>query len=271
MEEGRRVAYEGTGETAAREVTSASEIGERIAAILDAAEDSAERIRAEARAEAAEILHRAHERAAARVAELTHEPERLRDDAARVADETRAAAEAYSVETRTAADSYSADTRRTADEQARELVAAAQREVDSLRHEANEDVRRIEDEGRRRQEEMDAQLREVTRTRDSAIDNVRAAVAGLRDAAEQLETQVLPAAGGPTPPAPPPAPSRGWSRLLRREAAQPAPAAVASVPTPTDDLYARAKELGIRGRSKMTREELEEAIRVAQTPNGEPL
>src|SRR5919197_1120235 len=121
MEEGRRVAYEGTGETAAREVTSASEIGERIAAIPDAAEGSAERIRAEARAEAAEILHRAHERAAARVAELTHE--------------------------------------------------------------ANEDVRRIEDEGRRRQEEMDAQLREVTRTRDSAIDNVRAAVAGLRDAA----------------------------------------------------------------------------------------
>ena len=243
----------GTPEEHVTTPRAADEIGARITAILDAAEASAEKIRTEARAEAAQIVHQAHERAAARVEELTREPERLRDEAARESDEVRALANAYAEETRSKADVEAAD-----------LVAAAQREAQELRRDANDDVQRNEDEGRRRQDELNAQIRELSGVRDEAIEHIRAAAGGLRSAAERLETQVLPAAGGP---APEPPPARGWSKLLRR-GPEASPSNDGSR-VPSDDLYERAKELGIRGRSKMTRAELEEAVRNTSTANGD--
>jgi hypothetical protein len=154
------LAHEGTVSAAAAEAApfAPSEIGERIAAILDAAEASAERIRSDARNEAAQILREAHERAARRALELTAEPERLRDEAARAAVATRSQADA----------------------DAGRLVSAAQADADALRRAARDDVRRIEDE-----------VRELERVRDGALENVRAVIAGMRSAADRLEQHEL--------------------------------------------------------------------------------
>lgn len=251
-------------ETEAPEAPLAStEVGQRIAAILDAAEASAEGIRAAARAEAAEIMRQTHERSAVRAVELTREPERLRDEAARASDEVR-----------TEADAYAAQTRSAAKAEAQELVAAAEREAQSLRQAAQDDVRRIEEEGRRRQQELGLEIRELTQVRGDAIDNIRVAVGGLRGAADRLESQ-LPATGEPSEAdLSQNGAGRGWARLLRRESNGHGPSLhvvdAATAASPSDDLYERAKELGIRGRSKMSKAELEDAVRSASTSNGGP-
>ena len=58
-----------------------TEVGERVAGVLRAAEDAAEQIRADARSEAAAVVERAHEDAAARIQELTRAAEQTRADA----------------------------------------------------------------------------------------------------------------------------------------------------------------------------------------------
>jgi alanyl-tRNA synthetase len=92
-----------TVEAAPAAPQATSEVGDRIAAILDAAEASAERIRTQAREEAAEILRHAHAEAATRAEELSREPQRLRDEAAAAAETTRQTAEHHAAELRAAA------------------------------------------------------------------------------------------------------------------------------------------------------------------------
>jgi vacuolar-type H+-ATPase subunit E/Vma4 len=220
----------GTAGAAAGEAApvASSEFVERIAAILDGAEASAERIRSEARNEAAQVLREAHARAAQRAVELTAEPERIRDEVARAAAETRAQADEYATETRAAADA-----------EAGQILASAQAEADALRQAAQDEVRRMVDEGRRQQDELAAQVRDLARMREGAIEDVRAVIAGMRSAADQLERDGV--------------------------------GASTTAETPSDDLQARAKKLGIDRHSEMTREQPEDAIRVVQTPNREPL
>src|SRR5690242_2780377 len=70
-----------------QEPPASGDISGRIAAILDTAEEEAEKIRERARAEASTIIRAAHSSAAERVDELTREPERLRNEAEREANE----------------------------------------------------------------------------------------------------------------------------------------------------------------------------------------
>jgi hypothetical protein len=229
-----------------------SEIGDRIAAILNAAEEAAERIRTTARDEAAGILRHAHETAAHRVEELTREPERLRDEAAQAAHRTREEA-----------DAYSSDTRSDADRVARETVAQAQAEAEELRRAAHADVREIEEHGRRRQQEIAAEIKELSELRDDTARRVQDAVAGLRGAASTLEERVLPFVDAQAAEALERPAAGILGRLRRRETPEAPPVVETNGATAADDLYERAKELGIRGRSKMSREELEEAVRQA--------
>jgi len=104
--------------------------------------------------------------------------------------------------------------------------------------------------------------------RNEALANVQAAVAGLRGAADRLEQQTLPVAGL-VEQEQPPARSRGFGRRRHAEVAAPvAGAPVTDGHSPSDDLYRRAKELGIRGHKKMTKPELEEAVRTAHASPG---
>jgi cell division septum initiation protein DivIVA len=256
------------------EVTAYSDVGDRIAAILNAAEEAAERIRTTARDEAADILRHAHETGASRVEELTREPERLRDDAARAAqrtrddadaysDATREEADAYSHRTHQEADAYSAETRSDAERLARETVASAQRESDELRHAAQQAVREIEEAGRRRQQEIAGGIKALSDLRDDSARRVQEVVAGMRAAAGSLEERVLPFVD-PQAAEAAERPAAGiLGRLRRRELPEPPVVVEQNGASAADDLYERAKELGIRGRSKMSREELEEAVRQA--------
>src|SRR5438105_2061289 len=205
---------------------SNAEIGQRIAAILDAAEASAEKIRATARDEAAAIVRNAHETAAQRVADLTREPERLRDEAAADA----------------------ADLRQRADHDAREMLETAQRESSSVRNAATEEVRAL------------------TEVRNETATAVFGAIAGLREVAQRLEADVLTLVDPDV--AAEQRSNRPWSSFLRRDGQRPASvngSGETVVKNPSDDLYERAKELRIRGRSKMNRDELEAAVQ-QQTP-----
>jgi hypothetical protein len=198
-------------------------VGERIVAILNEAEQTADRIREEARAEASAIIREAHERAAGRVEELTREPERIKAEAVSEADRIRADAEAYS-----------ADSRRKAEDA----------------------VRAIEDDGRAKQRDIAAQIRALEGVRAEAMDAVRTLAAGQRDAAARLEG----AARMVAPEAAEARPATGLRRLFARPQNG---ASATNGALPSDDLQDRARELNIRGRTKMSRDELEDAVRRA--------
>ena len=88
-----------------------------------------------------------------------------------------------------------------------------------------------------------------------------AAEASAREAAQRLEADVL----GLVDPdvAAEQRANRPWPSFLRRDGQRPASvngSAETAVKSPSDDLYERAKELRIRGRSKMSRDELEVAV-----------
>jgi hypothetical protein len=141
-------------------------------------------------------------------------------------------------------------------------VVTAQRESDELRRAAQQAVREIEEAGRRRQGEIAGEIKALTQLRDDAAGRVKEVVAGLRAAAGGLEERVLPFVEAQQAETVEPPPSGFLGRLRRREAPG-VPAAGPNGGSAADELYERAKELGIRGRSKMSREELEEAVRRA--------
>ena len=91
-----------------------AETGTRVAAVLNAAEEAAETIRAEARRHADETLRQAKVDADARVEELTREAERVRSEA-----------DEYAKDIRGAVDSYGTQARRDAEQEARKLLADA--------------------------------------------------------------------------------------------------------------------------------------------------
>lgn len=242
------------GATNGANTTTHGELGDRIAEVLNTAERAAERIRAEARAEGAEIVREAHERAAARVQELTAEPERLRNEAEQEARRIRTQAEADATLQR-----------RAAEEHARSTIAEAESRSTAMREAAEEAKRRIEQAGLERQRELNEQIAALEQVREEAIGRVRSAVTGLRSSASDLEgslarlgVEPLPENGQPEPP------KRSRLRGLFGSSSEGdgihESAAPAAAPSVRDELYERARELGIRGRSRMTRRELEEAV-----------
>jgi vacuolar-type H+-ATPase subunit H len=103
-----------------------AEVGGRVAAILDAAEQAAEEIRAEARKQGAELIHQAEEAVAARIQELTREAERIREEAAAEARDIRLAVEAYAKSRRRDADEIVAKKVDETERRAREILAEAE-------------------------------------------------------------------------------------------------------------------------------------------------
>lgn len=205
-------------ETTPAEAAGATEIGSRIAAILDAAESSAERIRSDAQTEAAEILRRAHAEGAARVGELTREPQRLRDEAASDAERTRKAGE----------------------DQSRAAIGKAERDALSIKSAAEAEAHRIDTEGQRRVQELAREAETLVHVREGAARDVREAIRTLRQISDQLELQLLARVG--TSAIESVEPNR-WRRRLRRDTASVDRALLAGG-TPSDDMHARAKELG---------------------------
>lgn len=148
------------------------EVGDRVATILQAAVEAAERIRREAIDEAATIRSRAETDAAARFTQLTAEIERVNS-------ESQARAEALREE----GERYVAERLLEADAEADKVIAEAEVQAQARRA-AAEEAARIEDEARRRQ----AILKEAALALEQRL---RGALEGIQDVSTDLEEALL--------------------------------------------------------------------------------
>ena len=152
------------------EPRDSADIGEAVAGVLRAAEDAAERMRADARAEAAAILDRAQGSASSRIEELTREAERTRSDT-----------EGYAQDVRSAVDSYGTQQRREAEEASRRILADAEEHARAVREAAEEMAGQIEGEARTRHETLREEIRILEERRQQALDRLRDLVLELND------------------------------------------------------------------------------------------
>ncbi len=151
--------------------TDHGETGSRVAAVLNAAEEAAETIRAEARRHADEVLREAKNGAGARVEELTREAERV-----------RAEADDYARDIRAAVDSYGTQARRDAEEEARKIVSDAEDHARATREAAQDMANQIEEDARRRHESLVREAKSLEERRQRVLDGLRDLAAQLQDA-----------------------------------------------------------------------------------------
>jgi cell division septum initiation protein DivIVA len=228
----------------------ATEVGDRVTAVLAAAEQAADELRADARAESERLVREAEERAQQRVEEIAGEPERLLAEAEQSA----------------------ADLQARAHEEATRIVAAAEARAAELEQASAERIREEERVGRETQAQIRNETEALTRDRGQVVAGLDQTLRSLQRVSGQLETTIVGASVSPP---------QGWrDRLL---GSRPAPATVAEAPEqPTvyedlkeqvngdsdgdgganrAELMRRAKGLGIEGRAKMSTAELEAEIR----------
>jgi cell division septum initiation protein DivIVA len=156
-----------------------TDVGEAVAGVLRAAEEAAEKIRKEARAQAIEIVEAARGDATARIVELTREAERTRHDA-----------DDYANDIRQAVESYGSRQRREADEEARKILAKAEGQARATREVAQEMAGRIEDEARLRGDRLRDEIRSLEERRERVL-------VGLRELAAELNELFPELAAGP--------------------------------------------------------------------------
>jgi hypothetical protein len=136
------------GPAAAGETTTERLAG-HVAAVLAAAEESAEQMRAEAREEAERVIGEAREWAAGILTEAEAEAERVNAEAA-----------AYANEVRTSGDEYAAGKRRDVDGEILPLVEAANEQAVVLRDQARREAAELVESRRRRNEAIAAEARD---------------------------------------------------------------------------------------------------------------
>jgi len=148
-------------------------VGDRVSEILQAAEEAADQILTQARAQALDIQGRAEDDAATRVRELSAETERLREDALE-----------YSRDTRLAVDSYADQHRREAEQEARELLGAAELEAESVRRSTEERAQKLEEHDRVRTQGLREEALALEERRDRTLEELREIALDLRDTIE---------------------------------------------------------------------------------------
>jgi hypothetical protein len=141
---------------------SYADVGAGVAGILEAAEAAAEKIRADARKEASDLIHEAEEAVAARLQALTREAEEKRTHAEEEARDVRLAVEAYATQRR-----------READEEFRRALDEAGREAANVRQSAEEAVQRATEETRTRAEELRAEVQRLETRRQKVVETLR--------------------------------------------------------------------------------------------------
>jgi cell division septum initiation protein DivIVA len=147
------------------------DVGAGVTAILQAAEEAADNIRADARKQAADLIHEAEEAVAARLQALTRDAEKLRSDA-----------EAEARDMRLAVEGYGTKRRRDADEEANRLLAEAEARAREIVDGAEERVRESNRAVAERGEALQAEVRSLELKRQKAVDALRRIVAHLEDA-----------------------------------------------------------------------------------------
>lgn len=145
-----------------------TDVGEAVAGVLRAAEEAAEKIRAEARTQAIEIVEAARGDATARIEDLTRDAERTRRDA-----------DEYANDIRQAVESYGSQQRREADDDARRILAQAEQQARATREAAQEMAGQIEGEARLRNQGLRDEIRSLEERRERVL-------VGLRELAAEL-------------------------------------------------------------------------------------
>lgn len=158
-----------------------AEIGDRVASVLQAAEEAADQIRADAKAAAEQMTVQAEQEANTRL-----------DEARREADRVRSEAHAESKNTREAVELYATNHRREAEERAARLLSDAETQARASREAAEAMAQRIEESARALEDEAREQER-IIRGR------MQRYLAALRDVSRQIEDALgEPARGGET-------------------------------------------------------------------------
>ena len=152
-----------------------TDVGEAVAGVLRAAEEAAEKIRSEARAQAIEIVEAARGDATARIEELTREAERTRHDA-----------DDYANDIRQAVESYGSRQRREADEEARKILAQAEGQARATREAAQEMAGQIEREARLRSDRLRVEIRSLEERRERVLVGLRELAAELNELFPEL-------------------------------------------------------------------------------------
>jgi chromosome segregation ATPase len=152
-----------------------TDVGEAVAGVLRAAEEAAEKIRAEARTQAIEIVEAARGDATTRIDELTHEAERTRHDA-----------EEYANDIRQAVESYGSQQRREAEGEARRILADAEEQARATREAAQAMAGQIEGEARLRHERLRDEIRSLEERRQRVLVGLRELAAELNELFPEL-------------------------------------------------------------------------------------
>jgi hypothetical protein len=158
-----------------------AQFGDRVAAVLQAAEEAAEQIRADAKASAEQMTRQAEQEANTRLEESRKEAERVRTEAHTESKNTREAVELYAT-----------NHRREAEERAGKLLSDAETQARASREAAEAMAQRIEESARSLEDEAREQERMIR-------GRMQRYLAALRDVSRQME-DVLgePAGGGET-------------------------------------------------------------------------
>jgi hypothetical protein len=129
---------------------SHTDVGDRVAGVIRAAEELAEQIRSDVHQEAAQIKREAEDARGAAMRELASEQ-----------DELRAAAEAHAAEIRRTGETYATEHRREAEAEATKLVGEAETQARAMREAAEQMAMRIETTALQRREELEERTRVV--------------------------------------------------------------------------------------------------------------
>ena len=155
-----------------------AQVGERVAGVLQAAEDAAEKMREDARRDAAEIRREAESTGTRQLEQMAQEAESVRLEA-----------ETYSRETREAVDTYATQRRRETESESSRALAEAEGQARATREAAEAMAKRIEDAARQRQQTLLDESRTVEV-------RMQRAIAGFRAMAAQLEELLAASSAG---------------------------------------------------------------------------
>jgi cell division septum initiation protein DivIVA len=159
---------------------SAGVVGERVSAILRAAEDAADEIRAEARGLSDRLLRKTRETAQVKITELTSEAEQLRREA-----------EDYARDMRMAVEAYATKHRQDAEAEARRLTEGAEGQAKAILETAHARAQRIDEAARRQEETLRAESQRLEQRRRQALRSVGELMAMLEELVDETHEQRL--------------------------------------------------------------------------------
>jgi hypothetical protein len=163
---------------------SRADIGEKVNAIIEAAEAAAEEIGEKARREARAIVKQADEQAAERIEALTREASEARAEADQYARDMREAADSYGTQHRRSAEEEALRVLSEAEEKARERLGAAEQKADQLERDIGE-----------RHSILKREARMLEERRNRVLESLRDLAAQIQDALVEPAREPAPKEG----------------------------------------------------------------------------